>query len=1374
MTLLKQQMQTAISTNPIQDMKFRGLHWIEASAGTGKTYTLSSLMVRIFLDQYYPHQVIATTFTRKATAELKNRVRLRVEETLAYIQRHQQLNSVEITAKIQNETDPLFQQVLKDYGSRLDYARRRLRLVLNQLDELFVGTLDSFSQKLLREFAFESGKIERAELTEDQDLYIQQLIHDVLRDWIQQQPQYMVNHLYVQNLLKPVEHYTGLVRDALNFSKQHFRKIELAECDLNKLEACISQLVSIQEHDLAVMRRYCQESPKYFHKSFLTKLTEICENFMTWSAALKNQGGMSFFDAELQPILLNLCHLRRKKTDFQPTTQVFNKSCPDAEQQLILQHSLIVAIDALCEVKQYLDEQLQQLTTYLEFHIIQSVQTRLPQTLQQQGETTFSQQIRTLAEALQGQQGQRFAQFVQARYPLILVDEFQDTNQDQDDLLAKIWRDANRVQSGCMIMVGDPKQAIYGFRGGDMLTYNKAHADVRHKQGREYTLMQNHRSVKPLVEVVDALFQRQMDFGEQVQYTLIQAGSRPHPDLIDSGGCNPQPLRWIQLGESDVEADQVVWKIRALLNQSAQQQLYFQQQEHQQSLSADDIAVLGFGHFALEQVKQRLQRMGIPCYKESKQSVFASPIAQDVAAVLTAIMDPFNEAKVKRALLTRLLGFNLRKLIDLQSQSEGLSRYIADLDIIREMWFEKGFLTAWNYALNLFQVWTNLVASQSLDNERVVVNLRHLTEMLSQQSEYYQGAQKLYHWYLRQLQSPSGKDSEKERKLSGDHGVQLMTIHASKGLEFKVVFLLGADAAFDVNKGNLNFSLSAPEQDNILEQSRVIAVNHKNLHEQAILQNAARNAAENHRLWYVALTRASHRVYAMLQDQNAQSDSGLAFWRGQGDQLFQHALSLVEPSLSQEPPRLVEQSNHHQIEMRAQPLPERQFYPRTKTSFTALSQHQLHGHILQDNLVTASEQPDSAADEIHFTDLEEQPAAVPLDWIRLNFPKGTVAGTFLHSIFEHIDFQDSSYWNLEIRRRFKNTAPQIWQELKEKFEQAFHIRSVLEQAFFPHYQTAVVNLRTLFQVAAQTDFKAEELRQSMQRVLSSLNYKLLTGIRLHDQSEAYRQQWQQLFHSAQQLERSALLEFLNQFQVYFDGLEDDAFIQFFEQEIAQLIRSASTESLNVDSIFQTAFEGLLDEITEDILLNLMHDWVRDILITPIQADFALAQLEAKQYLSEFPFYLSLTDAPLQIWQIHQLFLEHDMVMSDFNEAKSARYLTGSIDLVYFDGQRYHIADYKSNFLGPDQQQYSAEAIQENMSQSSYWLQAALYLVALHRYLSANMQGYSIQQHLGGATYLYLRGMNGQTQQGAYHWQPDTEFIEKLDQILGYFEQKKSA
>lgn len=1361
-----------ISTNPIQDMTFTGLHWIEASAGTGKTYTLSSLMVRIFLDKYYPHQVIATTFTRKATAELKSRVRARVEETLRYIQRYQHLNSVEMAQQIEQESDPLFQKVLKDYGSRMDYARRRLGLVLNQLDELFVGTLDSFSQKLLREFAFESGRIERAELTEDQDLYIQQLIHDVLREWIQQQPQYVINQMYLQNQLKAPEQYVGLVRDALNFSANHFQPVQHVDWNLSELDACIEQLVRIPIADVMQINQYCLENKKSFHSTFLKKLQELCENFNVWTEQLGAQKGMSFFDSNLSQLIFKICYLLRK-AGLQLTTQLFNKSYSDADRAAFLACPFFQAVENLIATKLKVDQQFKQLTAYLEYHLIRSVQHRLPQTLQKQGETTFSQQIRTLTEALQGEQGRRFAQFVQSRYPLILVDEFQDTNQDQDDLLARIWRDAARVQLGCMIMVGDPKQAIYGFRGGDMLTYNKAHADVRLKQGREYTLTQNHRSVKPLVEVVDALFQRQMDFGESVTYSLIQAGSRPHPDLIDSGQSNPYPLRWIQLGEQDQEADQVAWKIRELLNQSAQQQLYFQKEDSSTALTEDDIAVLSFGHYALEQVKQRLQRMGIACYKESKQSVFASSVAKDVAAVLTAIMDPFNEAKVRRALVTRLLGFDLKKLLELQQQPVGLSTFIADFEAIREMWFDKGFLSAWNYALNLFDVWTNLVASQSIDNERVVVNLRHLTEILSQQSEYYQGAQKLYHWYLRQLQSPSGKDSEKERKLSGDRGVQLLTIHASKGLEFKVVFLMGADAPFDVNKGNLNFSLAGHEQGDILNQSRVIAVNRQDLHEQAQLQNAARNAAENHRLWYVALTRASHRVYAMLQDQSGQSDSCLAYWRGQGDQVFQHPLSCVENPLTAEPPRIVVQQEKATPELIAHPLPEQQFYPRTKTSFTALSRHQLHTAVLQDDLVSLPEQAESAADEIHL-EAEAEVLQQSLDWIKLNFPKGTVAGTFLHSIFEHLDFQDSSYWNLEIRRRFKNTAPHIWTELKDQFQQDFQILDRLQDAFQQHYQQSTINLNTLFKrIAGNAGLKAEALAETIMRVMASINYKLLTGIRLHDQSAAYRETWHSFFQQPP-LDVSLFLQFMTQFERYFLELEDDAFIEQFEQELGKLPRATSSQTVDVTELMQQSAQLFFEELSEDILLNLMHDWVGDILNTPIQNDFRLSQLDQQSFLSEFPFYLSLSDAPLQIRQIQQLFADYGLIMPDFNEAKSARYLTGAIDLVYFDGQRYHIADYKSNYLGANQEDYLPEAIHDSMTHSSYWLQAALYLVAMHRYLSANLQDYDIQQHLGGATYLYLRGMNGQAEQGLYHWQPEIAFIQKLDQILGYYAVNKSA
>ena len=171
-------------------------------------------------------------------------------------------------------------------------------------------------------------------------------------------------------------------------------------------------------------------------------------------------------------------------------------------------------------------------------------------------------------------------------------------------------------------------------------------------------------------------------------------------------------------------------------------------------------------------------------------------MAQYVVAILGAILQPYHEGKIKRALLSRLLGFDLKALIALEQHADGLSQYIEQFDQIRDMWMNQGFLTAWQFLLNQYAVWTKLVATQSRDNERMVVNLRHLTELLSQHSEDYQGAQNLYHWYLKQLTSPMEREWEMERKLSNEAGVQLMTIHQSKGLEFKFVFLLGADISF--------------------------------------------------------------------------------------------------------------------------------------------------------------------------------------------------------------------------------------------------------------------------------------------------------------------------------------------------------------------------------------------------------------------------------------------------------------------------------------------------------------------------------------------------------------------------------------------------
>ena len=1250
-----------ISIQPIEDMTFTGLHWIEASAGTGKTYTLSSLMVRILLEKYLPKDVIATTFTRKASAELKSRIRARLSETLRYFELHQGLMEHEVLAKAAQESDPLFSILLKTFATQIDYTCQRLKLVIDQLDDLFVGTLDSFSQKLLREFSFESGKIERAEITDDAKSYTYQLIHDVLREWIQAQPQIMIDALYQKGLLKSTENYLSLVEDSLNFTSAKMKEVPLVQLNLSFVHDTLNQLACIQEAEWIVLENYydgifttnfsshaLDKKDKNLRQVFTVVLPSIIASLQENPIDYFLNGGLKQKFKPISTIFLDSKGAPRKKIFNNPT-----KKCTAEDQDVFFNHKIIKILQKVIEVQEEFENQLKNIDTQLKYYLVQEVKKRLPQLLQQKGETTFAQQIRTLAESLNNEQGQHFASFVHAKYPLVLVDEFQDTNQDQDDVLAQIWRHPNRVKKGCMIMVGDRKQAIYGFRGGDMLTFLKAHQDVFGKDGHEYNLVYNQRTVKPLVDVTDALFQRQPDFGEQVIYTPVQAGSRPHSNLMDGDLINPTPLRWLQVDGQKQEVEQVAWKIRALLNQGIKGSLYFEDNDQVKNLNESDIAILSSSNADLTEMQKALEFLGILCNRESRKSVFESQIAQDVGAILGAILHPYQEGKIKRALLSRLFGFNLQALIALEQHADGLSQYIEQFDKIREMWLNQGFLTAWQYLLNQYAVWTNLVATQSRDNERVVVNLRHITELLSQHSEEYQGAQNLYYWYLKQLTSPMEREWELERKLSNEAGVKLMTIHASKGLEFKIVFLLGADKGLsDLNK-TLNFSTieHVDQTKGQVDQQRLVSINDTNsLTAEETEQHDQRKLAEHHRVWYVALTRASHRVYAVMRNDfdefnkngsmKAKSTTGLAFWRGHPVAVFVHEGSTVEPLMMDRPARVKKEKVDVIVPLQAEEFPKQRFYARGTTSFSALSRHLNYSQV-QDFLAVAEQKKESADDEretqISILPSEDM-SAEPISWIKANFPKGTVAGNFLHEIFEHINFNDQALWHLEIHRRFKNNYASLRTELIEK------------------YQTAFPN----------------------------------------------------------------------------------------------------------------------DEQFEDTLIEWIGAWLQDVLSTPIFPDFELGQLQAHEHLSEFPFYLALSDHILTVQRIHQLFAEENIAMPEFNHANSARYLTGSIDLVFFDGKQYHIADYKSNFLGASQQHYQDNAVKSSMSQASYWLQASLYLVALHRYLKIQLEDYQIERDLGGAIYLYLRGVNGQSEQGYHYWQPSTEFILRLDAILGYFTENKWA
>ncbi|NUF83594.1 UvrD-helicase domain-containing protein, partial [Acinetobacter seifertii] len=331
-----------VSYQPITDIEFSGLHLIEASAGTGKTYTLSSLMVRIFLEKYLPRQVIATTFTRAAAAELKSRIRARLVETYRYLDAKRSLTEKEILLQAEHESDLLLQHVLKHFATRIGYACERLKLVIDQLDELFVGTLDSFSQKLLREFAFESGKIERAQITDDAKTYSRQLIHDVLREWIQSQPQTVIDFLYMSGELKSTESYIKLVEESLSFSSAYFKPVDLPVFSTAEFEIALNKLAQAPSIYWDGLKDYYLLDGQYykfinkkafakdrFHLIFETGLSRIIRQ-------IKKDGVKIFFHREA----LKDIEVLFLDSKGQIRNTVFNK-CDQAIQDNFYQHPII-------------------------------------------------------------------------------------------------------------------------------------------------------------------------------------------------------------------------------------------------------------------------------------------------------------------------------------------------------------------------------------------------------------------------------------------------------------------------------------------------------------------------------------------------------------------------------------------------------------------------------------------------------------------------------------------------------------------------------------------------------------------------------------------------------------------------------------------------------------------------------------------------------------------------------------------------------------------------------------------------------------------------------------------------------------------------
>lgn len=1231
-----------IAATPALDISLYGMHLIEASAGTGKTWALSALIVRLLVERrVQTRQIVATTFTRAAAAELQDRIRKRISEILSRLQDAVK-NSAYAEEAARQDNDILALSLL----GKLSHQQQRaacdhLQLALDTFDELFINTLDSFCQKILREFAFDIGQGEPREISEQERELTQQLIHDALRSWRSSQDPRLIELLVLSGEITDVANHESVTAAVMNFMSADIAPVEPVILDDDGLAALQQRIAAIDWQPW--LNAWEQAKPYYWGGRKLAKFHMAFPALVAWMGSSSLSEILLADDARPEMQLLSVYAEDKFSTNLNKTGYALDWL------QAHLASPASQCVQDFVQLQGALRASLAQAKRHLHHHIVQHVRLELPHLLRAARETTFAEQMHLLATALEGAQGQMLAQQIRHRYPIALVDEFQDTNSDQDRVVALVYRQAltaepaqpNDPNAPCLILVGDPKQAIYGFRGGDIHTYLTAKHDVR-QAGEIHALAQNQRSIAPLVEAVNHFFSLNDTLGDSVDYPMVSPSQREHAPLIDAGAINPTPLRLVQLAEGTDELTQTAWRIIELLRASSAGTL----QIEGRAIEPHDIAVLGVSHRDLTGVEHQLKAAHIPVWRQSKVSVFSSPLTYDLAALMQLMLSPYREDYFRRALSGMLIGYSLSALDSLEQRAMQLAELQAEFALDAQVWARSGFLAAWQRIAARFQIWQRLagLGDGSSDGgasaERHLVNLRHLIELLHRQSERRVGANHLLAWLLRQVAQPSNRGDEVERPLASHSGVQLMTIHGSKGLEFPIVFVVG------FNPDKLDKDAKKTEVFFYLEQQRrTLGFNED---ETIRAQHTERERGENQRLVYVALTRAKYRQYLFFRalkttQKGKVSVPSFAHWLPDGPadfaQTHRQIVALEDP-LTTAPEWHYTPPKRVLGELVARPIRQRYFAPWGMTSFSALIRD-----VEPAKLAAAIDQPEYGGD-LDDMDIELYPVVLPV-----------------------------------LVKTKAKTVP-VQADLFAGVEESGAAAARLE----PH------DPRFRFQRGANG------------------------GNCLH-----------------------MILEYLDP---RFDASKPEKWTKTFAKQMAS--------------------HGISDVEPDHML-----PWFQDIMAAPLPDGGSLAGLKFHARVRELEFHLSLRDERIDGAALVSRLQQSGIAIPELHQTLAIRYLKGFIDLVYEHNGKFYVADYKSNYLGDGLQHYTVDAMKDSMTHSGYWLQAALYLVALHRYLQVRKPDYDIQRHLGGACYLYLRGMSQATDQlGIVHWQPEPQLILDLDRILG--------
>ena len=975
-----------------------GSRLIEASAGTGKTFTIAALYVRLVLGHgadgvafgrpLTPPEILVVTFTDAATKELRDRIRARLAEAAGYFL----ADPAAVTSDIEPGKD-LLHDLRADYPPEAwPGCARKLQLAAEWMDEAAVSTIHGWCNRMLREHAFDSDSLFTQTLETNQDELLAEVVRDYWRSFmypLEVEAARAVNGWWVspealQGEVKQLLLHADLMGEALPPAAS----VAAAEAERQRQLALLKAPWSDWVEELRAVLDAARDA-KHINGTKLKK-----NNYDTWLDAL---AAWRDDPAQLSPVL-NTGWTRLTPDGMAEVWKTDKAPVPD--------HPALAAIAGLQAQLAALPDARDDVLR----HAAGWVAQRFAAEQARHAKMGFNDLLTRLDAALAGSNGQRLAQVIREQFPVALIDEFQDTDAVQYRIFDAVYRVAANDESTALILIGDPKQAIYAFRGADIYTYLAARAATA---GRHYTLRRNFRSTHAMVAATNRCFALaeerddgagaflfRSDTGNPVPFLPAEANGRD--DVLQAEGAELPALNLWRLppkadGKALSKTDYVsamaevcASEMVRLLNLGQQGQAGFFGKDEGRGLRPADMAVLVSSGSEATAIRDALAARGVrSVYLSEKESVFRRPEAVELQLWLSACAEPDDGRLLRAALATPTLGLDWAELDGLNRDETAWDERIDQFRAYRECWRRQGVLPMLRRLLNDFRVPARLLAGGGA-GERSLTDLLHLAELLQQASLLLDGEHALIrHLAEQRREDKVGGDTRQVRLESDADLVKVVTIHKSKGLEYPLVFLPFA-CSFRATKST-DLPLKWHDADGQLQ----LALQGDDPAQLALADRE--RLGEDLRKLYVALTRARYATWVGTAALDGLERSALGYLLGGNLDEGLAGLGAADGIALLDAP----EASDARYQAHDTALVEgaaRQPLRAVRERWWIASYSALHS--------SAGQGPDTPAEDVfHEAATARADAPVPAAGKTAggglhDFPRGAAVGTFLHDLFE--------------------------------------------------------------------------------------------------------------------------------------------------------------------------------------------------------------------------------------------------------------------------------------------------------------------------------------------------------------------------------------